>query len=1570
MKKALSLLIALAMLIGMVPAVFAAEDAAPTYAKITSMDELTSGEYVVVCNNGVALGKLDGSWVTTAAPVVDGDVVTDAAGAVWTLTVDGTNVKLADANGKYIAPKGGNNNGIKEGEYNWSVSCTDGMFKFAGQGSDTVTLAGNADSENKFRGYKNTTVTGSYASKYPSTFALYKLVEEEEIVVENPMYEGDTEFELPLGTTETVTKNFVATETGTLYVVATEFLYMSQYSDEYYDNSDYMEDFTNWTNMTINGEPLSKGFFGTVEVVKGEVYTFSWSLVEGAYYGYKAVMNLSYTDENYPRPGLGVDLLPTDLPMNTVEIPAGGKQLYTLSGEFSGYILCVTGENAYISVEQYDWWTGEINTVIIEAVDGVVSYNLDEYSSHEIYIHNGGEEAAIFEMTCYAPYGGEKNPIIVENLEDIYIESIQDDYSTTFFQWTADKVGTITVLPDGTVDMYFMNLTKDENGFYDDTWTYYNAYVEEGDVLQVMVGGGHFTGDFFFEYTFTEGYREGSVQNPMSVDLLAGLSVEISDETVYYSWTPDFTGTVALNFTYKYSWSSNLATMMIGEEVFNYGVIAKDGETIVSEGAELAVTAGEEIVFSLSAPNSVYGTMVATVLTTEEEPADPVLPEIPEGGEIFAEETVTVPNSYMGTSKTYEMTGEGTLILYITSQPADTSVEYALYVKGTGKTYYHTHNDGATQSIEVAAGDTVKIELCLLSDNGNGGYTGGDVSYTLVFVPSGEVVEPVEPETMTIYFENNWLWPDVKIYWWGSEGENPAWNGYEMTYVDTTAEGFDRYMMEVPTDVDGIIFSGTGEYGFEQSTDITGGWYDGICYYMTYDSETNTKPCGSYTYEPIEEQPEDGVLFDGTVTTTDDTAYWGEIINLVAPGDGTITVSFVYTDVYPEYQVIVFDTPDAWGEWYNVLSGSPDTMTYEVREGNAIQLSVATQKADGTYGGGSVEVLVTFTPGEVGGGEDIDTNLVLGENTIVINSGEAMSPQYTFIPEQDGLLNLELLFLQYTYQDLTEDVTASIADYLGSMNIGLQVDGYDYTEPVTVTAGTPVIITMTQSRMYSMYGYAWEAILNLTITEDQGGGDPVEPGETESLVLGENAINQGITYTFTAEQDGTLIINFISIIWDNSGTTPAYGLGSWVDVQINGQSITQFYNTVNVTAGDVVTVYMINIDASFYTATVNLSYAAAAQPLQLGFNDLETFQEYYYIAEQTGNLYLTITDIYNVSWGQSMEDLDYYVGYQYIKITVNGEPMTGATMEIAVTEGDEVTISVNTSNYTIETEVYLSYEGFYEHPLGSERNPVELAYADCPTTTPEIAAGEAMWYKLDYDFGESVIYVYGENAYVLFKTYDGTEVRLDAVDGVVAYSVSEHYIYDIQIGNAGTEAAVFEIEAYIPEGAFANPDELVEGMNSCDVIAHQTYYWTWTAPADGTLSLTFGDIDWVYYIYRNDTYDSYGSYTQGTVNPAVIEVKAGDVFSIEVRIQTADYDSYASTITIDLAFTAAGAEVLSGDANGDGEINYFDAIMILQYYTEEEAEGIDLTAADINGDGEVNYLDAIAILQFYVENEE
>lgn len=154
------------------------EETTTGYVKITSANQLTSGKYVLVAEGGYAPTILNGSWVEVGQPIVDkfGTITAENATAfLWTLTVDGDSVVLMDANNKSIAPEGGNENGIKEGEYSWAFSFENGVFSFSGTGEDTVTLACNKTSNYKIKAYKNDTAKG-----YPHTFALYK---ETEIVV-------------------------------------------------------------------------------------------------------------------------------------------------------------------------------------------------------------------------------------------------------------------------------------------------------------------------------------------------------------------------------------------------------------------------------------------------------------------------------------------------------------------------------------------------------------------------------------------------------------------------------------------------------------------------------------------------------------------------------------------------------------------------------------------------------------------------------------------------------------------------------------------------------------------------------------------------------------------------------------------------------------------------------------------------------------------------------------------------------------------------------------------------------------------------------------------------------------------------------------------------------------------------------------------------------------------------------------------------------------------------------------------------------------------------------------------
>lgn len=157
LTKILSVILCLAMLMGLATVAFAEES---TAKQITSLDELVTGTYKIVCTNDAALGIFDGSWVTVAD-------------ATWTITVDDSGVILTDMYGKSIAPKGGNNNGITGAEYKWAVTCTDGLFTFAGQGNDTVLLASNKGSSNQFRAYKISTVNGN-PTGYITTFKIYE----------------------------------------------------------------------------------------------------------------------------------------------------------------------------------------------------------------------------------------------------------------------------------------------------------------------------------------------------------------------------------------------------------------------------------------------------------------------------------------------------------------------------------------------------------------------------------------------------------------------------------------------------------------------------------------------------------------------------------------------------------------------------------------------------------------------------------------------------------------------------------------------------------------------------------------------------------------------------------------------------------------------------------------------------------------------------------------------------------------------------------------------------------------------------------------------------------------------------------------------------------------------------------------------------------------------------------------------------------------------------------------------------------------------------------------------------
>ncbi len=93
-------------------------------------------------------------------------------------------------------------------------------------------------------------------------------------------------------------------------------------------------------------------------------------------------------------------------------------------------------------------------------------------------------------------------------------------------------------------------------------------------------------------------------------------------------------------------------------------------------------------------------------------------------------------------------------------------------------------------------------------------------------------------DTKTVYFQNNWMWTDVKVYYWGSSSTNSAgWPGDTPQLVGNDGV-YDIYAATVPTDIAGIIFNGFdgGINSLNQTPDILDST-NGDCYYMIWENQ-------------------------------------------------------------------------------------------------------------------------------------------------------------------------------------------------------------------------------------------------------------------------------------------------------------------------------------------------------------------------------------------------------------------------------------------------------------------------------------------------------------------------------------------------------------------------------------------------------------------------------------------------------------------------------------------------------------------------------------------------------------
>ena len=183
--------------------------AATVYQEITGMEELTSGQYVLVTPLGDAPGILLGEdfVISATKPTFTGDTV--AAGAEWNLAVTENRVILTDAHGVSAAPMEDDRNGIASGTYEWQVLWDGEYFSFHGySGSEPVTLVSDTFLEKDFLACRDADIEEAPDS-YVSIFMLYRRME----VQDDPEPE---ELEEPGEVVETSPSVTVLPEGGTI----------------------------------------------------------------------------------------------------------------------------------------------------------------------------------------------------------------------------------------------------------------------------------------------------------------------------------------------------------------------------------------------------------------------------------------------------------------------------------------------------------------------------------------------------------------------------------------------------------------------------------------------------------------------------------------------------------------------------------------------------------------------------------------------------------------------------------------------------------------------------------------------------------------------------------------------------------------------------------------------------------------------------------------------------------------------------------------------------------------------------------------------------------------------------------------------------------------------------------------------------------------------------------------------------------------------------------------------------------------------------------------------------------
>ena len=304
------------------------------------------------------------------------------------------------------------------------------------------------------------------------------------------------------------------------------------------------------------------------------------------------------------------------------------------------------------------------------------------------------------------------------------------------------------------------------------------------------------------------------------------------------------------------------------------------------------------------------------------------------------------------------------------------------------------------------------------------------------------------------------------------------------------------------------------------------------------------------------------------------------------------------------------------------------------------------------------------------------------------------------------------------------------------------------------------------------------------------------------------------------------------------------------------------------------------------TLTVNYPLGTMDNPAALEMGDnvvtLEAGSQGYYFtwtAEAEGTLYILMPE--DMGWTYVVNNM---TTYQYGDTQWSDSDPVMNPAEIAVAAGDELQIMVNTYDPADEWNApageLVVYAEFQATP-GTESNPIvpEFTWNEAVTegTATVTIPANTTYYFASYDIVNGMLMT--ANGEAVEITYGNRWMRMPST-WIITNETDADVAYDLLV--------------YIPLGNTANPAPLAIGENVATIAGGEgtEYYYTWTAEADGTLSIAmFTETGWSYTV-NNTTSGIYGDMHCYSDDPVVdvesIEVKAGD--EIEVIVSTYNED--------------------------------------------------------------------------------